>query len=445
MSFLSKLIGKKFTQTAGEYNKIIYNWIGNGSVFYNPENDDAFIRDGYQHNNTVYAIIQMITKNASCIPFNVYEVKNKSKAATYKAMTSGILTPESIVNARQIKAQGFEEVHDTDLHELLRRPNPAEGYASFMTNLIAFGKLTGNRYIYGLAPETGDNAGKFKELYVLPSQHMEVISGGLMQPIKAYRLNYNVNQEIEPDYVCHIKDFNPNYDVSGSHLYGQSPLMAAFRTLAINNEAVNTSKKMLENQSTRGVLVSKENNGLNQLQAKQLDQALKAKMAENRGGIAITGQPLEWINFGLSPADLQVLDQIQATSKMLCQAYGVPSGLLGIGEATYENQKEWKKSLYQNAIIPELNKIRDELNRWLVPTYGENLYLDFDYSAIPELQEDIEKQTNSLAVAWWKTGNEKRIAQGYAPLNDPLMDEPLLDAGKMPISDLNLGDINLDA
>mgnify|MGYP003327909712 FL=1 len=59
-----------------------------------------------------------------------------------------------------------------------------------MSEIVAFGKLTGNRYIYGIGPETGGNASKYKELYVLPSQLMEIVSGGLMNPVKAYRLDY---------------------------------------------------------------------------------------------------------------------------------------------------------------------------------------------------------------------------------------------------------------
>ena len=266
-----------------------------------------------------------------------------------------------------------------------------------------------------------------------------------MQPIKAYRLNYNVQQEIDPEQICHIKDFNPNYDTSGSHLYGQSPLMAAFRVLAQNNEAVDTSNKMLQNQAARGILASGEHGGINELQSKQLDQSLKQKMRDNRGGIAITpATKLQWINFGLSPTDLQVLEQIGLSSEMICQAYQFPAGLLGLGSNdTYENQKEYKKALFQNCVIPELNKIKDELNRWLVPAYGGNLYLDFDYTAIPALQDDMEKVSNQLAVSDWLTINEKRAVQNYEPKDDNLANELLVQQGLMPLNDLDLGDIDL--
>ena len=445
MSIFSRLLKKGFTQTAKEYNKVIFNWLGSNSVYYNPDNDDAYIKDGYQSNATVYSIINMIVNNAAAVPFQIFEVKNKGKAAQYKSLTSEGINSDNYIRSRVLKERAFEVLEDTELHELLYQPNPSEGYSEWLNNLIAFGKLTGNRYIYGISPKTGMNAGKVSEMYILPSQHMEIVSGGFMKPIKEYRLNYNTTQTIPVEDICHIKDFNPQFDVSGTQLYGQSPLMAAYRNLAINNEAIDTSKKMLDNQAARGVLVAKEQGAIDQLQAKQLDETLKKKMYDNRGGIAITGQPMDWINFGLSPTDMQILEQIDLTSQQLCQVYGVPPGLLGLDkDSTYENQKEWKKALFQNAVIPELNHIKHELNRWLVPQYGENLYLDFDYSAIPALQEDSEKVTQQLKDADWLTLNEKRSVQDYEPNQEDLADELLVNQGLVPLRDLSFGDLDIE-
>ena len=131
-----------------------------------------------------------------------------------------------------------------------------QSYGSFIQELVAFGKLTGNRYIYGIAPETGLK--QYKELYVLPSQLVEINSGGIMQPVKEYSLQYNGSHKIPAEVVCHIKDFNPNYNLAGSHLYGQSPLKAGLRSLQTNNEATETGVKYLQNQTARGVLMSDE-------------------------------------------------------------------------------------------------------------------------------------------------------------------------------------------
>ena len=251
------LLTKNAQQTAQEYNKAIYNWLGE-SIVWNPENDTTYINEGYRKNATVYSLVNIIAKAASSIPFQVYEKVNDNDYKRYKAMNSGTLDSGVMHKANYLKKKALVELQDTDLHKLLDRPNPAQSYASWITEIIAFGKLTGNRYIYGIAPETGNGAGKYKELYVMPSQLIEIISGGIMQAVKEYAIEYNGQYKIPADQICHIKDFNPHFDGSGSHLYVQSPLRAGLRSMTTNNEAVQTGVKYLQNQTARGVLMSDE-------------------------------------------------------------------------------------------------------------------------------------------------------------------------------------------
>ena len=361
---------------------------------------------------TIYSLVNIIINACSTIPFQIYEVRSESDYKRYKALTSA-LSPEAMLKAQIMRKNNMVELEHTNIHELLERPNPMQSYGSFIQELIAFGKLTGNRYIYGIAPETGLK--QYKELYVLPSQLVEINSGGIMQPVKEYSLQYNGSHKIPADVICHIKDFNPNYNTSGSHLYGQSPLKAGLRSLQTNNEATETGVKYLQNQTARGVLMSDEGD-INEMQAKQLKQKFKQQYrgSNNAGDIIITPKKLSWVNFGLNASDLSLIEQYNASIKDLCNIYNVPSVLLNNTESsTYNNVKEAKKSLYQNAVLPEMLKIRDELNRWLMPQFGEKLKLDFDFTAVPELQEETEKIVNQMSSAWWLTPNEKRIATGY--------------------------------
>ena len=430
------LLTKNAQQTADEYNKAIYNWLGE-SIVWNPENDTTYINEGYRKNATVYSLINIIAKAASSIPFQVYEKVNSNEYKRYKAMTSGTFDPSVLHKADYLKKQALVELEDTELHKLLDRPNPAQSYASWLTELIAFGKLTGNRYIYGIAPETGAGAGKYKELYVMPSQLMEIISGGIMQPVKEYAIEYNGQYKIPAEQICHIKDFNPYFDGSGSHLYGQSPLRAGLRSMTTNNEAVQTGVKYLQNQTARGVLMSEEGD-LNEVQAQQLKDKFRKNFqgANNAGDIIITPKKLSWVNFGLNASDVSLIEQYNASIKDLCNIYNVPAVLLNNTESsTYNNVKEAKKALYQNCVIPELNKIADELNRWLAPKYGDKLCIEFDYSSIPELQEETEKVVDQMSKAWWLTPNEKRAAMSFGTDEDnPILDDYYIPANLVPAS-----------
>ena len=436
------LVTKGAQNTNINYNKALYNWLGN-SIVWNQENDETYIKQGYQTNATVYSIINLITKAATTIPLQVYEVKNVADSKRYKSMTSGYMDANVMHNARVLKGKAFNELQGHPLLELMERPNPAQSYNSWLTEVIAFGKLTGNRFIYGIGPETGGNANKFTELYVLPSQNVEIVSGGIMEPVQGYKLQYNGTFEAPADSICHIKDFNPDYDGTGTHLYGQSPLRAGLRSLTANNEALTTGVKYLQNQTARGILMSEEGD-INEVQA----QALKDKFrkqhqgSQNAGDIIITPSKLSWVNFGLPATDLALIEQYNSTVKDLCNVYNVPVQLLNnTDSATYNNMKEAKKALYQNAVIPELVKLRDELNRWLAPQYGPNIYIDFDYSAVPELQDELEKIVGQLSQAWWVSPNEKREAMYYGREDNVQMDDFFIPANLMP---LNMPDPLLD-
>ena len=347
---LRNVLTKNAQQSAIEYNKAIYNWLGE-SILWNRETDDTYIKQGYQRNATVYSLINIITKAATTIPLHVYEKTNEGDYKRYKALRSGTLDSTSLYKSSLLRKRALIELEGTPLHELLEKPNATQSYASWVTELIAFRKLTGNGYIYGIGPDSGAMAGKFKEMYVMPSQIMEIISGGIMQPVKEYTIEYNGTHRIPAELICHIKDFNPYVDGTGSHLYGQSPLQAGLRALTTNNEAVTTGVKYLQNQTARGILMSEEGD-LNEVQAQQLKDKFRRQHqgSEKAGDMLITPKKLSWLNFGLSAADLSLIEQYNASVKDLCNIYGVPVQLLNnTDSSTYNNMKEAKKALYQMA------------------------------------------------------------------------------------------------
>ena len=441
---LKFLVSKNAQQTSEQYNRAIYNWLGE-SIVWNPENDDSYITEGYRKNATIYSLVNIITKAATTIPFQVYEIQNQNDYKRYKAITSGTFDANVMHKAELFKNRSLVELDSTPLHELLNRPNPAQSYASWITELIAFGKLTGNRYIYGIGPDTGANANKYTELYVMPSQIMEIVSGGMMQPVQKYKIEYNGTYEIPAESICHIKDFNPYYDGTGSHLYGQSPLRAGLRMLTTNNEAVQTGVKYLQNQTARGILMSEEGD-LNEVQAQQLKDKFRQQHqgANNAGDVIITPKKLSWVNFGLNASDVSLIEQYNASIKDLCNIYNVPVQLLNnTDSSTYNNMKEAKKALYQNVVIPELTKISDELNRWLAPQYGPNICIEFDYSMIPEMAEDTDKVVDQLSKAWWITPNEKRemMSFGMDEENEQL-DDYFIPANLIP---MNAAQMDMDA
>jgi hypothetical protein len=228
-------------------------------------------------------------------------------------------------------------------------------------------------------------------------------------------------------------------------------LRAGLRSLTTNNEAVQTGVKYLQNQTARGLLMSDEGD-INEVQAQQLKDKFRKQFqgSDNAGDVIITPKKLSWVNFGLNAADVSLIEQYNASIKDLCNIYNVPVQLLNnTDSASYNNMKEAKKALYQNAVIPELLKIKDELNRWLAPKFGDKLCIEFDFSVIPELQEETDKVVDQLTKAWWLTPNEKRAAMNYGKDEQTeQLDDYYIPANLIPVQsneiEMPVEDIDVD-
>lgn len=88
-----------------------------------------------------------------------------------------------------------------------------------------------------------------------------------------------------------------------------------------------------------------------------------------------------------------------------------------LAEANYANQNEAKRMMWENVVIPNLMELRDALNCWLVPQFGENIYIDFDTSNVKALQQDFDTQANAvLKLQGVLSVNELRDRLGYEPI-----------------------------
>ena len=428
-------------QTDVGYNELMFRNLTKVLGLPDGQNKKNLIQSGYQKNATVYSIVNYIINAALTIPVKVYRVSDSGGFKDYKALMSGSFGDNTISKAYNVRNRSLKPAFDSELQGVLDNPNPDMGYAQFMSEVIGFYELTGDSYIQGVSPTTEKRRGRTGKLNPLPAHLMEIVIGeDIRNPIEGYQIKYfdhRKDSRLSYDEVAHVKSFNPDYETDGSHLYGQSPLTAAMRNLTINNESIDTGRNFLKNQGVRGILSSNDMGMLSKEQMTQLKDSYKHKYqgSDSAGDIMITNHLFEWINMGLPAADVALIEQYNLSKKDIAAAYNFPSLLLNdSAEFNVSTFREAKKQLYLQRIIPDLCLIRDELNRWLTPQYGKDYFIDFDYTVVPELQEDMEKITKQLNVSWWQTPNEKRIAQGVDPLEKDGMDDIYVPANLINMS-----------
>lgn len=416
------------------------NFMWGNSPLFLTQDQDSYVKDGYQTNLIVYAAINKIIKSVSSLPIILYEVKDEKKAKRYKSYN-----PLSL-KAMQIKSVAFEEVTSHKIIDILERPNPNMPLSDFIENAIGYKMITGNRYIYGASADSGLNKGLAQELYVLPSQLIQIETDPSGLPIN-YKWIGAPNKKMEAEKILHQKYFNPDF---GSHPYGMSPIQACRYAVTHSNDSYQASVSLLQNVGAIGLVSGSETQyqqGFTDEQAKMLKDKLKAKRGvDNYGDIEVTSLPITWTQLGMNAVDLAIIEQNKMSKRDICMIYGVPSVLLGDTEnSTYNNVETAMKALYTQAALPELYNLIDGLNNWFVKPWGEKegkqYYLECDISGIKELQDDFTQIVNQMANSWWIKPNEKRLAMGYGEdMDTEEMNMYWVPTGYMPVSDIYFTD-----
>lgn len=405
-----------------------------------------YVCEGYLKNAGLYSIISKITKSASVCPFKVYRIKDEKKHLRIKGWTGSNATGESIERALLLKELAYEEDTNHPLNALLEQPNPMQKQALFVQNSIGFRLLTGNKFWYKVVLDGGANAGKPVAVYNLPPQNMEIKVGGTMWEVSGYKLNLGTPVDIPAELILHSKYWNPEYDTSGGHLWGLSPLSAASRNLERSSKGEMRSLAMLTNAGAAGVLFNKqENSEMSVAQRSEARRKLNEEVLglDNAGTIALSNGDLGYINFGMNAQDLSIVELEKWSFQQLCNVYGVPPGLFDPDKMSYNNSKEFKKELITAAVLPELAIERDDWNE-IAKLYGDaNLYVDYDISCYPEMQEDMQKTADIAGKAWWITGNEKRLMMGMdQDTVEPMMDKYLVSPNLVPLDELSMDSVN---
>lgn len=397
--------------------------IQQGIVTWQGQNAQAYVRDGYQSNDIVYSIVKLITDKAKLAPFHVYKVVDQTAAKRYKSLMK---QPDKIENwneVRQLHKKAFE-LYDGDsrLNELLKYPNEEDTWSDLIEQWCGFKLLTGNSFIYAKMIEGGANDGKPFELYALPAQYMAIIANvEVFPPVRVgYQLYYGKMWTFDTKEILHDKYFNPYWTVTGNELYGQSPLMAAARTLTRSNEAKTASVASFQNGGPAGVLFMNDDR-FDPTSGTQQAQALKKSISEKGGAsnynsIAVSGYKVDWKQIGLSPVELNIIESEKWDMKSLCNIYGVPSQLLNDADnKTYNNQLEGEKALTLRCAIPLLDAITDNLNRKLHSDWGyrgTNVYIGYDIQVFQELEANKAEQVTWLNNAWWISPAQKMEIMG---------------------------------
>lgn len=151
---------------------------------------------------------------------------------------------------------------------------------------------------------------------------------------------------------------------------------------------------------------------------------VKQQIDEQFSGAINAGRPLllegglEWKEMSMTPKDMDFVQAKNSSARDIALAFGVPPQLLGIpGDNTYSNLQEARLALWEQTVIPLVQRTIDSFNNWLSPFFANNLELAADTDSITALAGSNQAIWDRVEKANFLTDDEKRAAVGYEALN----------------------------
>ena len=410
LSFIPSIWRRKLFQSLYQYE------IHDGVVNSIADDPDQYLTQGYAGNTSVYSIINRIDQMRKQAYFKLY---------------------------RKLPNGEKEEVFDHELIRFTEMVNKDTSTDDFITAHLIYLLTIGEFFVYKPSLMTGANKGKVPEIFDLPSSEVEIIEGSRFSPVRGYRIEGNWNVEFAREEIYHSKLFNPNWKDERS-LHGLSPLRAAARTVSKLNQIELTQLKQFENQGAPYILykdisgtntASINQNRMSDPQRAEIIKAIKKSQSEKTRGLPLVlKDKMGKLDLGQNLADMTVVDSSKDGKEALCTVYGIPPELFGLGARTYSNMSIARKAAWTDCIMPNLDRVAQTFNGCLINEQFKDYRFEFDYSDVEELQEGIKEKVEWMVRSRW-TGNEIRQATGKTPIENELMDEPIIPMGDSFLSD----------
>lgn len=451
-----KLLPKSYFSTDNKaentFNRAFFSFIGGGLTQY--DYDGKVILDkGYNINSDVYSVVSQISRKFASVPGLLNKVEDKKIVRELKQLYGQHLDAQSLARKRILEVKAYS---NDEVAEPLSRPNYYQSETEFKELWETFMLLNGNAYQWMYRPENGANAGKPRARFLLPSHLVQIVLKpnaqfeDLDSPIDYYMLiigdRFATFKEAD---VIHSKFPNPNYDLNGSHLYGQSPLKSALIDIQTGNVTKENNVGTMQSGGVYGFIHAKD--GQTPLTPEQAAD-LKSRLVEMKsskdilGRIAGASAPLGFTQVSVDTDKLLPFDYLKSSQKAICNNLGWSDLLLNNeGGAKYDNLDAIWRMAISNRIAPDLKIYEDGLNEKYYPLFPElgPVHLTFDISELPEMQNDMSTLVGWLSKALENgaiSPREFRIALRYSDIDSPEMNTHFMRAGLKTLEDAILSD-----
>lgn len=342
---------------------------------------------------------------------------------------------------QQLQANGiWKYVENPAYSPVLRKPNHYQTQQQFREAWILSKLIHGNTYVL----KTRDARDVVTKLYVLdPCRVMPMVSdtGDVF-----YQLNYPTADNLLPQNYPAENIIIPARDIIHDRLntfhhqlIGVPPLCAAHWPAVKNMKILKNATQFFANGANPGGILTAPA-GMSEPDA----EAVKAYwntnfQGENTGKVAVIGADMKFTAFAFKSADSQMVEQMRYSDEQICQPFGVPPFIVGIGSIPAGMKVDDMMGLYyQRALQKHIEAMENLLDEGLGITRPLGVELDLE----PLLRMDPQRR----AEVWGKLTNDGIAAPNEArlPFNLPPLeggDTVYLQQQDFPLDQVRLNKI----
>jgi HK97 family phage portal protein len=376
-----------FTRIANFFERKSYlstgHFLSHGELTQKPTNADYL--SSFEVSFLIHACVEKIAKKVASTQFKLYKISGSSGR------------------------EKIEEKKSHPLLDLLAQVNPYTTKFGMLDLTQTFMELLGNAYWYKVR---GKTSRKILELWALRPDWV-TIKGGDEEFIEGYeyRLPDGSVQKFDRDDVIHFKETNPSSPFYG--LPRVKPLMDVVKT-AVYAERWN--KNFFGNSAVPDTLLITKTK-MSEAQKKEFRERWEDRYSgyKNAHSLGILDGEVELKPLSMSPKDMEFSKLDSSSTEKILSAFGVPKSILG---SQGMNRAEAEAQIYtflSETIEPKMKQLVGILNEFLVPEFGDDLYLDF-VDPTPDNRNAIVKEYESALKNNWMLINEVRDKEGLPPI-----------------------------
>lgn len=339
---------------------------------------DQSPRSPFSSHGSTYACMTIISQAGSAVPYKMWEARP---------------------NVDGLPVQVF----DDPLMNLLDDPYPGiyADRCQFVETIILYLEATGNAWIW---PDAPTSKGLPRSLLALGSQHVAPVLD--MSNGKFIRWQIKIGKNVIPvagNDLIHMKYTDPE---SQNQILGIGPLQAAMKAIRTDMARQRFDEKFFQNGSSPSLKLTysppetrPDDVFLTEEQIRQIRQGIDDQWGGPRNihKVAIVHGGMKLEELGISQREMDFIEGRKWARQEIASIFRIPVPLLndfqyaGLGR---EGVDVAQRMLYENNIVPKLNRLSSVLQKSLVAKYSPGHVAGFDIDEIPAMREDMgEKAT----------------------------------------------------